>query len=213
MSDLTENNNSQNAGENAENNEEEPTLRDTILDWVKDIAIALILAIIISLLIKPTIVKESSMEPNFNSNDYIFLSRTAYKFGREPKRGDVIVFRSNSDTLLDAKGRHKLLIKRVVGIPDDKIKIAEGKVYVNGEEADQSFTKDGETWVRGPGDDETLELTVPEDTVFCMGDNREVSVDSRSKEVGCIDQDTIIGKAVYRLLPLSDIGVIKNINE
>ncbi len=62
-----------------------------------------------------------------------------------------------------------------------------------------------------PGDDEVLELTVPDGMVFCMGDNRDVSVDSRSSEVGCIDQDAIVGKAVFRLFPLSEIGTIKNV--
>lgn len=214
MSELNGTNNDQNANGAAKKSEEgQSTLMASIIDWVKDIVIALILALAISMLIKPTIVKESSMMPNFNSNDYIFLSKIAYKFGREPKRGDVIVFRTNSDSLLDGKGRHKLLIKRVIGIPGDKVKIAEGKVYINGEEDDQSYTRDGETWVDFPGDSEVLELTVPEETVFCMGDNREVSIDSRSNKVGCVDQESIVGKAVFRLLPLSDIGVIKNINE
>lgn len=185
----------------------------TVMEWVRDIAIAVVIAVLISLLIKPTIVKESSMEPNFNANDYIFLSRVAYKFGRQPKRGDVVVFRTNSEHLLDGKGRHKLLIKRVIGLPGDEIKIADGEVYVNGEAVDQSYTKDGETWIEESGDGEVMELTVPEGELFCMGDNREVSVDSRSPEVGCVDQDSIVGKAVFRLFPLSQAGVIHNVYE
>ena len=186
-------------------------LKATLLEWGRDILIALVIALIISLLIKPTIVKESSMEPNFISNDYIFLSKIAYKFGREPKRGDVVVFRTNSEKLLDGNGKHKLLIKRVIGLPGDQVKIAGGEVYVNGEATDQSFTKNGETWVDAPGDGEVLELTVPEGELFCMGDNREVSVDSRSEEVGCVDQDTVVGKAVFRLFPLSKIGPIPDV--
>ncbi len=185
----------------------------SLLEWTRDIIVALVIALIISLVIKPTIVKESSMEPNFNSNDYIFLSKIAYKFGHDPKHGDVIVFRSNSENLLDVNGKHKLLIKRIIGLPGDEIKIANGEVYVNGELNDQSFTKDGETWVDYPGDDEVLELTVPEGEVFCMGDNREVSVDSRSDDVGCVDEDTIVGKAIFRLFPLSAMGTIPKVYE
>lgn len=186
-------------------------LKASLLEWGRDIIIALVIALIISMLIKPTIVKESSMEPNFNSNDYIFLSKIAYKFGHEPKKGDVVVFRTNSDRLLDGNGKHKLLIKRVIGVPGDQIKIAGGEVYINGEADDQSYTKDGETWVDVPGDDEVLELTVPEGQLFCMGDNRDVSVDSRSEEVGCVPEDTIVGKAVFRLFPLSQIGTIPDV--
>lgn len=210
MSELNENSN-QNT--DVEEDEEKQSLKASALEWGRDIIIALLIALCISLLIKPTIVKESSMEPNFNSNDYIFLSRIAYKFGGEPKRGDVIVFRTDSEHLLDVKGRHKLLIKRVIGLPGDRIKIADGEVYVNGELDDQSYTKDGDTWVEDRGDDEVLELTVPEGQLFCMGDNREVSIDSRSDDVGCVHEDTIVGKAIFRLLPLSAIGVIHNVYE
>lgn len=205
----------ENGGSGADQTEgsEKETLKASIMEWARDIAIALILALCISMLIKPTIVKESSMEPNFNENDYIFLSRIAYKFGGEPNRGDVIVFRTSSENLLDAKGKHKLLIKRIIGLPGDRIRIADGEVYVNGEADDQSYTKDGETWLEDRGDGEVLEITVPEGELFCMGDNREVSIDSRSEDVGCVDEETIVGKAVFRLFPLSEAGVIHNVYE
>ena len=197
--------------EKAGDGQEQQSLKSSLLEWARDIIIALIIALAISSLIKPTIVKESSMEPNFYSNDYIFLSKIAYKFGHEPKRGDVIVFRTDSDRLLDGNGKHKLLIKRVIGLPGDDIKISGGDVYINGELDDQSYTNEGETWVNEPGDMESLELTVPKGELFCMGDNRNVSVDSRSEDVGCVDEDTIVGKAVFRLFPLSDMGTIKNV--
>lgn len=181
------------------------TKKQIILEWVRDIIIAVLIAVAISMVIKPTVVKESSMEPNFYANDYLFLNRLAYKFGNEPEKGDVIVFRSHSDNLLDDKGKNKLLIKRVIGVPGDKIKITGGQVYINGEPDDQSYTNDGDTT------GEVSEMTVPDGGLFCMGDNRRVSVDSRSKDVGFVDQDTIVGKAVFRLLPLSSIGMIKDV--
>lgn len=185
--------------------EEKSTTKQIILEWVRDIAIAIVIALAISMIIKPTVVKESSMEPNFYQNDYIFLSRLAYKLGGEPEKGDVIVFRSNSKSLLDDKGKNKLLIKRVIGVPGDKIRIVHGEVYINGEPDDQSYTRDGDT--TGYIED----AVVHEGKLFCMGDNREVSVDSRSSEVGFVDQDTIVGKAVFRLLPLGNMGVIHNV--
>ena len=177
------------------------------MEWIRDIVIAVLIAVAISMVVKPTVVKESSMEPNFYANDYIFLSRLAYKFGKAPEKGDVIVFRTHSDNLLDNNGKNKLLIKRVIGVPGDEIDISDGEVYINGEKDDQSYTQDGET------SGSVKDLKVPEGQLFCMGDNREVSIDSRNPDVGFVDQDTIVGKAVFRLLPLSDIGVIHNVYE
>lgn len=176
-----------------------------LLEWVRDIAIAIVIAVLISMVIKPTVVKESSMEPNFYADDYIFLNRLAYKFGGEPKKGDVIVFRTHSDNLLDNKGKNKLLIKRVIGIPGDKISVSSGQVYINGEPDEQEYTLDGETSGYVP------ETEVPKGKLFCMGDNRLVSVDSRSSDVGFVDKDTIVGKAFFRLLPLSSIGTIPDV--
>ena len=93
-------------------------------EWIKDIIIAIVIALIVVQFIKPTIVKQSSMEPNFYENDYLFVSKQSYTFG-EPKRGDVVVVHS---ALLRENGDEKLLIKRVIGLPGDKIDISDGKV-------------------------------------------------------------------------------------
>ena len=169
-------------------------------EWIKDILIAIVIAIVVVQFIKPTIVKESSMEPNFYENDYLFVSKQSYTFG-EPKRGDVVVFHSS---LVQENGDEKLLIKRIVGLPGETIDISDGKVYINGEELKEDYTKEGYT------SGEISGLVVPEGEVFCMGDNRRVSIDSRSDDVGCIDIDDIVGKVVFRLSPFSEIGMIKN---
>lgn len=187
--------------------EKSKNIKKEIMEWVIDIVVAIIIALAVSMVIKPTVVKENSMEPNFHADDYVLINKLAYKFGGEPKHGDVIIFRSDSDMLLDDKGKHKLLIKRVIGVPGDKISIYGGQVYINGKPDDQSYTEDGETH----GD--ISEMEVPDDSLFCLGDNREVSIDSRSEEVGFIDQDSVVGKAFFRVLPLSDIGTIKNVYE
>lgn len=174
--------------------------RSVAWEWVKDILIAVIIAAVIVQVIKPTIVKERSMEPNFYGNDYLFVYRLAYKGDNEPKKGDVIVFRSDLET---DNGKKKLLIKRVIGVPGDQISIHNGDVYINGEADDQSYTLSGET----VGD---VEATVPEGKLFCMGDNRDVSIDSRSDSVGMVDQDRIYGKVVLRLYPFNKAGTIEN---
>ena len=191
----------------SEATENKRNIKKEIMDWVVDIVIAIIIALAVSMVIKPTVVKENSMEPNFHPDDYVLINKLAYKFGGEPEHGDVIIFRSDSDQLLDSKGKHKLLIKRVIGVPGDKISIYGGEVYINGKADDQSFTEDGETH----GD--MSEIEVPENSLFCLGDNREVSIDSRSPEVGFIDQDSVVGKAFFRVFPLGNMGTIKNVYE
>lgn len=172
-----------------------------ILEWVKDIIIAVVIAVVIIQFIKPTIVKESSMEPNFYANNYLFISKMSYKFGKTPQKGDVIVFRSN---LLTENGKKKLLIKRVIGVAGDRIDIRDGKVYINGKVDKATYTMSGYTSGSIEG------LTVPKGKLFCMGDNREVSIDSRYEEVGCVSVNKVVGKAVFRLFPISKMGVIRN---
>lgn len=169
-------------------------------EWIKDIAIAAVIAFVIVQFVKPTIVKESSMEPNFYENNYLLVNRQAYTF-KEPQRGDVIVFHSS---LVQSNGKEKLLIKRVIGLPGEQIDIYDGNVYINGELLEEDYTKEGFT---------TGELTgfvIPEGQLFCMGDNRRVSIDSRSAEVGCVNTEDLMGKVFVRLYPFNQIGLIKN---
>jgi len=167
--------------------------------FIKELIVAALIAFLIMQFVKPTIVKESSMQPTLFENNYIFLSKQAYNFG-DPKRGDIIVFHTNLTT---QKGEEKLLIKRIIGLPGDKISIMEGEVFINGEKQNEDYILDGFT-------SGYLEnFIVPENKVFVMGDNRAVSLDSRAEEIGCIDIDKIVGKAFFRLYPFGDIGLLE----
>ena len=173
-----------------------------LLEWGKDIVIAIGIALVVMQFIKPTIVQQRSMEPNFYTNDYILVSKQSYKLlGQSPKIGDVIIFATDQTT---DKGEPKLLIKRVIGVPGDVVTIRGGKVYINGEEIDDSYT--AEQFTTG----DIVDLVVPENKLFCLGDNRSVSIDSRSTDIGFVDFDSIVGKAVFRLYPFNSIGSIKN---
>ena len=173
-----------------------------ILAWVRDIAIAVVVALVVIQFITPTVVDGSSMEPNLHHGDYLIMSKQSYGlFGGEPEYGDVVVVKTH---LKDEKNHDKLIIKRVIGLPGDEITIENGDVYVNGEVQDDSYTKDQVTNGIIEG------LVVPENSIFCLGDNRLNSKDSRSSEVGCISEDDIVGKVVLRLLPLDKIGTIFN---
>ena len=182
--------------------EEEESAGSFFKELIKEVLAAVIIALIVMQFIKPTIVKQRSMEPNFNSNDYLLISKQSYGlFRNKPEIGDVIVFETNMKT---DNGEDKLLIKRVIGVPGDVITIKDGKVFVNGTEIDDSYTMEQYT----TGDIE--DLVVPENKLFCLGDNRGVSVDSRSADVGFVDYDSILGKVIFRLYPFKDLGVIKN---
>lgn len=136
------------------------------------------------------------MQPTFYSNDYVVVSKQSYSIFGDIERGDVIVFRSS---LLDENGDQKSLIKRVIGLPGDTIEIKNGYVILNGVTIQEDYL--AEQGVSG----EMEQITVDEGKIFVMGDNRAVSQDSRSPEVGQVDQDTVIGKVVLRIFPLDSI--------
>lgn len=169
-------------------------------EWIRDMAVALIVALVIIQFVKPTIVKQSSMEPNFHDKDYLFVSKQAYRF-KAPQRGDVVIFDSS---LTDTDGKEKLLIKRVIGLPGEEIDIIEEKVFVDGVMLDETYTMDGTTY------GQIQNLIVPEGEYFCLGDNRDVSIDSRDPAVGCVKEEQLVGKVFLRLFPFNQIGIVHN---
>lgn len=172
------------------------TMSDFVKSLIKDIIVAAILAAVVISFVRPTIVKQTSMQDTLNPNDYIIMYRMAYSGDKEPKRGDIVIFKSE---LQDENGKNKLLIKRVIGLPGDKITINDGKVYINDKEYDENYLKDGYTT------GSVNNFKVPKGEYFVMGDNRVVSIDSRYSEVGCIKKDAIKGRAVLRLFPFTKI--------
>jgi len=178
--------------------EKENSMKGTLL-LARDIAIAIAVLIIILQFYKPTIVFEHSMEDTLHPEDYVFLARQAYTFG-EVEHGDIVVFESK---LLDERGGNKSLIKRAIGLPGDIIEVKDGAVYRNGARLNEPYVKGGMT----PG--EMAPVTVPEDSFFVLGDNRMVSMDSRTSEVGFVSMEKIKGKVVFRLFPLSTAGTVR----
>lgn len=174
-----------------------------IKDWVKSIIIAAFIAVLLMQLIVPTVVREHSMEPSFYGGDYLIVGKINYKIS-SPKRGDVIIFKSDIPmNPSEPSSAKKLLIKRIIGMPGDVINISDNEVSINGEVIDEPYINDGGT----PGD--VVNYVVPKDSYFVMGDNRTVSIDSRRNEVGPVNKDRIIGKALIRLYPFNKIGLIK----
>ena len=181
--------------EHIEPAEDVSVARNSLL-LLRDCVIAFIVILAVLQFVKPTIVFEHSMENTLHPEDYVFLYRQAYTFG-EIEYGDIIVFVS---ALPDGHGASKNLIKRVIGLPGDVISVEGDSVYRNGERLDEPYTKDGVTL------GEMDSVQVPPDSYFVMGDNRQVSLDSRSPDVGFIHKDRIQGKVFFRLFPISSAG-------
>ena len=148
--------------------------------------------VLLSVLVFPVLrVTGKSMAPTLSEDQIIMCSRYS-----KADRGDVIAFYHNK----------KILIKRVIGLSGDVIEIREdGKVYVNGSASDEPYA-----FLSAEGEcDITFPYTVPTGRYFVMGDDRALSVDSRSTAVGCIAEENVIGKVTLRILPLSDAGRVK----
>lgn len=170
-------------------------MTDFIKNLIVDVVIAAILAAAILFFVKPTFVQQTSMVPTFLDGDYVITYRRAYVH-KMPERGDVVIFES---PMVDENGKDKLLIKRVIGLPGEVIDIKDGQVYINGELYEEPYTNDGYT----PG--EVKHYTIPDGCFYCMGDNRVVSIDSRSEEVGPVNIAQFKGKVVLRLFPFNRI--------
>ncbi len=149
---------------------------------------------------QPNQVQGASMEPTFQSGNYIFTSKVTYRF-RSPQRGDVIVFRSPSNSDIE-------YIKRIIGLPGDSILISSQQVYVNGIKLNEGYISDA-THVMPEGYiKENEKIFVPENDLFVMGDNRPRSSDSR--EFGPIKFSSVIGQVFFRYFPADEVGFISN---
>jgi len=173
------------------------------LDILEVIVFAIAIFLFVYLLIlQPHKIKGSSMDPNFEDGEFLLTEKISYRF-REPQRGEVIVFK--------APGPKKdEFIKRIIGLPGEKISIKEGKVFINGRLLRESYIKDEVITSGGSFLEEGLEILVPKDHYFVLGDNRIASSDSRSW--GFVSKEAITGKAWLIYWPPSKVGIIKEVS-
>lgn len=141
-----------------------------------------------SKLIQITTVHGDSMEATVSDGDRLLVDKINYRF-EEPKRFDVIVFTKDGEVNL---------IKRVIGLPEEKVEIKDGIIYIDGIELEEQYGLDP----MNP-EAEPVEMQLGEDEYFVLGDNRLVSLDSRYPSVSAIEKDEIIGKAIVRIFPLN----------
>lgn len=164
------------------------------------IKIALLAGITIGLvryfLFKPFYVKGQSMEPNFEEHDYLIIDELTYRF-RVPERGEVIVFHS------PINGDHYL--KRVIGLPGERIKVDGNKVIVyngefpQGKVMDENYLEEATTG--------SVTYTLHDNEYFVMGDNRDASYDSR--RFGPIKNDAIVGRVWFRGWPFARVSTFR----
>ncbi|MBI3955164.1 signal peptidase I [Candidatus Gottesmanbacteria bacterium] len=173
------------------------------MDFMETIVVALSIFVVVYLfLVQPHEVKGSSMEINFHNNEYILTDKISYRFVN-PKRGDVIIFKAPNNPDVD-------YIKRVIGLPGDTVKVEKGFVFVNDRQLSEYYLKEKTFLYPGSFMLEGANITVPKDFLFVMGDNRTHSSDSR--EFGPIPEDSIIGKAFLRYWPITEFGLVPQIN-
>ena len=202
-----------------------------ILEWIACILIALVLALVIRYYVgTPTIVQQVSMYPTLKQNQRLILNRWVRTTKTMPNRGDIITFEApTSDsyqfdgssvvakysrepkTLLSKIVHYGLeigkdsYIKRVIALPGEHLLISDGKVYINGVELKEDYLQPQIT--TSVEDCPYYDLTVPENCVFVMGDNRPESTDSR--RFGCIPLEKIESKVWIRFWPLNLFGKVQ----
>ncbi|MCA9383084.1 signal peptidase I [Candidatus Dojkabacteria bacterium] len=184
--------------------------KDVVTDFLQTIVLALTFSLILYLVfLVPSIVDGPSMEPSFYDNELLFANKTVQWIGNtsfgenyDYKRGDVIIFRHLETNL----------IKRIIAVEGDTVRISSGSVYVNGKKLEESYIAPGiETWPPTGTrafleDNETIR--VEEGTYFVLGDNRTVSKDSRYSEVGLVPREDIRGRVFLRYWPINRFGLI-----
>lgn len=144
---------------------------------------------------QPFIVSGASMEPTFDSKQYLIVDQLSYRFN-EPKRGEVVIFRYPNDP-------STFFIKRIVGLPGETVEMRSGKLTVKNVAFPGGFLVK-EPYIEEETDD-TFNIELDDDEYFVLGDNRVHSSDSRVW--GPLEKKFITGKALIRLFPIAKFGV------
>ena len=170
----------------------------TVLEWLAVIACGVLIALTAqAFLVQAFWIPSESMVPTLEVGDRVLVNKLAYK-AHDVNHGDLVVFERPPEAAQAGQDDIKDLIKRVIAVGGDTIESRDGLVYVNGERIEEPYL------VEGTPTDVCRSPRCPRAHVFVMGDNRTNSEDSR--DFGPIDEDTIVGRAVVKVLPLSDLG-------
>lgn len=163
--------------------------------YVVTVFSALIITIFILQFFSFYLVSGDSMEPTLNNNNYLIVRKS---FLREKKyeKGDIVIFHTAvRNNLKDEKD----LVKRIIAVAGDEIKIENNHVYINDQIIQEIYLKKDKTGG-------SLKMIVDEENYFVMGDNRKVSLDSREASIGLVNQAEILGEVIIKMFPFEGIG-------
>jgi signal peptidase I len=169
--------------------------KTNVLTWIRDLVVSVAVSVFIIVFVyQPVKVEGTSMMPGLDDQERIFINKFVYHW-ESVERGDVVVFHYPNDP-------RKSYIKRVVGVAGDRIRIDEGRVYVNGKLLREPYVFDNYRDDRSYPD-----IVVPPRSYFVLGDHRNLSSDSR--DFGPIPENAIYGKAVFVYWPMDKVGKLE----
>jgi signal peptidase I len=160
------------------------------IETLQTVLMAIVLYFIIDLMLGRVRVENISMEPTLHANEFILVNKMAYRIG-DFHRGDVVVFHYPRNPSED-------YIKRIIGLPGDRVRIQDGRVYVNDQPLEEAYTAASPSYVG--------EWSVPEDQIFVLGDNRNQSSDSHTW--GFVPHEYVVGRALVIYWPLSELKIL-----
>jgi signal peptidase I len=192
--------------------------------FLRELPVLLLVAFVLAFLLRTFVLQvffipSASMEPTLMVDDRMVVEKVTYRF-REPQRGEIVVFEGETESVPDDTGAvadvvrgigqflgvvpasARDFVKRVIGLPGDEVLIQDGQVFVNGVPLDEPY-KVEEANDYGP-------ITVPEDRLFFLGDNRPNSSDSR-RGLGMVERDHVVGRAVLILFPFNHTGTLTGV--
>ena len=171
-----------------------------ITKFIKEIIpyafIILFVVVFRSLVATPVVVDGPSMDPTLKNGQLLIL----YKLPQRYERNDIVIVKTKIN------GKKERLVKRIIGLSGEKIEYKYHKLFINDHKVEDKYAKKTEAFSL----EELYDIKkIPKKHYFIMGDNRNVSLDSRDTRVGLVSEQEIVGKAVFRIWPLNKIGVIK----
>jgi len=180
---------------------EQHSPQDNEGSWIGELGRTIILSVILALGIRTFVaearwIPSESMVPTLQKYDKLIVDKVSYHFV-DPERGDIVVFSPTETIKKDNPNLKDAFIKRIVGLPGDKVEVKGERVYINGRPLQEKYIEAPPQYQYGP-------VTVPPNSYLVLGDNRNNSYDSHFW--GFVPRDNIIGRAIVRFWPLNRIG-------
>ena len=167
--------------------------------WLVVVAVCVTAVVLVKIHVaEPFSIHSPSMEPALRPGDRVIVDKLRYRLA-DPRRGDVVVFDKPAQT--GGSAEVKDLVKRIIALPGDEIEVRDGIVYLNGKVLKEPYLRQGTVTT------DVARQRLPDDRYWLMGDHREVSEDSR--QFGPVPRSAILGRALVRIWPPSDIGWIR----